>query len=360
MTVLKEARISKSALQHNLDFFSLKAGNRKVLACVKANAYGHGFFETMPVLSRADGCYVHSWDAAIRLRRDWPKLKIVLAGFPGSMTLLEHLSEEQIDWVVYDWSQLELIKQLERKNKSIIVWLKIDTGMHRLGFAPEELEQVVAIIDQSPLVRDLIFMTHFACADDIRSPSNQQQYDLFQKILQPYRHHYTSVGNTGVALNADLESGDWLRIGIGLYGISPYPAQSGLQLGLQPVMTFSAQVISVRACKTGDFVGYGASWQSQRDTQLAVIAVGYGDGYPRNMPSGTPIIINGERYSLVGRVSMDSIVVDLGSDHQVKVGDWATLWGKDLPVEEIAKYAKTIPYELVTRLGRRVRRCVVA
>lgn len=360
MTVLKEARISRQALQHNLDFFMEKAGNRKVLACVKAYGYGHGFYEIMPVLSQADGCYVHTWDAAMRLRRDWPNLKVVLAGFPGSTTLLEHLAEEQIDWVVYDHSQLALIQTMPKQNKSVIIWLKVDTGMHRLGFLPEEIPRVMAQLDQSPWVRDVVLMTHFSCSDDKHSPRNHQQAQIFQKVYENYPNHYTSLGNTAVALHEDLNSGDWLRVGIGLYGISPYSHQTGAHFGLKPVMTFCAQVISVRRCAKGQAVGYGGQWQSPRDTHLAVLAVGYGDGYPRCMPSGTPVWIAGQRYPLVGRVSMDSIVVDLGPDHTIEVGDWAELWGAHLPVEDVAHCAQTIPYELVARVGRRVRRCVVA
>lgn len=359
MTVLKEAQISRTALQHNFDYFSELAGDKKILACVKANGYGHGFFEIMPILSQADGCYVHTWDAAIRLRRDWPDLRIVLAGFPGSTTLLDHITDEQIDWIVYDAQQIKLLSKMKRKSKSIVVWLKIDTGMCRLGFMPEEVPSVMKLLDQSPLVKDVVLMTHFSCADDVGSAENQLQMKKFQSILQDFQYHYCSVGNTAVVLNPKLGSGDWLRLGIGLYGISPYENQTGSELGLKPVMNFCAKVISVRPCKKGQSVGYGATWQSAQDTTLAVIAIGYGDGYPRNMPNDTPVLINGVIGKLAGRVSMDTIVVDIGQEHVVSVGDWAVLWGPELPVEQIAKHAGTIPYELVTRVGRRVRRCIV-
>ncbi len=359
MTVLKEARISRQALQHNLEVFRDKAGSRKLLACVKAYGYGHGFYEIMPILSKADGCYVHTWDAALRLRRDWPHLKIVLAGFPGSATLLAHLVEEEIDWVIYDHSQLALIQSLPKQSKSAIVWLKIDTGMHRLGFLPEEVPAVMAILNRTPWIRDVVLMTHFACSNSQNAPRNAKQWTTFQSVLKDYPHHYTSLGNTAVALQDELESGDWLRVGVGLYGISPFSHTTGTAHGLKAVMQFCAQVISVRPCQQGHAVGYGATWSSDRDTTLAVLAVGYGDGYPRAMPTGTPVWIDGQRYPLVGRVSMDSIVVDLGPNTTVQVGDWAELWGNHLPVEEVAQHADTIPYELVTCVGRRVRRCLI-
>ena len=355
----KEAQISHDALWHNFNFFKKSLGNKSIVACVKANAYGHGFYEVMPVLANVDACYVHSWDAAIRLRRDYPNLRVVLAGFIGNEITIKHLISENIDWVIFCENQLELLKSVSYDGSSINVWLKLDTGMNRLGFTEDAAHKALYQLEQSPFVRNIILMTHFACGANPAHEVSKKQMAAFDKFTNLYPYFETSVGATALALSKELPLGDWVRIGGGMYGLSPFPEQTGQELGLQPVMRLHAKVISVKSCSAGEFVGYDATWQVKSATRIAVIAIGYGDGYLRSITSGNPVYINGGFAKVVGRISMDTVVVELPDDLLVTVGDWAELWGANMPIEHVAKSAGTISYELATTVGRRVKRTIV-
>lgn len=356
----KEAVINYQALKHNLKYFREKLGAKKLVACVKANAYGHGFSSVMPVLSQADACYVHSWDSAISLRRDYPKLNIILAGFIGNNITLQHLASENISWIVFCHEQLELMRNASFNGDTMDVWLKIDTGMNRLGFNYSEAEEIIRQLELMPWVREIILMTHYACAAEIEHPMNQLQLEKFTKLTEKFPSYQTSVGGTATALSHPDYTGDWVRVGAGLYGISPFINNVSSTHELKPVMQLRAKVISVKVCNKGDFVGYGATWQCQRAcSRLAVLAIGYGDGYIRSIPAGAPVYINGKIAKVVGTISMDTTVVELDDDLEVSVGDWAELWGSNISVEYIASLAGTIGYELVTMVGRRVRRTLV-
>lgn len=355
----KEAQICHSALEHNMQFFREKLGASKLVACVKANAYGHGFYEVMPILSKADACYVHTWDAALRLRRDYPNLRIILAGFIGSEITISHLAREQIDWIVFSPAQLQLLEMANYEGEGFHVWLKLDTGMNRLGFSKQEAEAALHILEHSPFVKDIILMTHFACGPEPAAPSNQYQLDNFLEFTNKHPYHETSLGGSAMALHQKLPLGDWVRIGAGMYGLSPFPEKSGMDLGLRPVMRLRAKVISIKSCAAGAIVGYDATWTAKLPTRLAALALGYGDGYLRSIGSGAPVYINGAYAKVVGRISMDTIVVELPKTMQVTVGDWAELWGENLPVETIAAHAGTIGYELCTTVGRRVKRSIM-
>lgn len=355
----KEALINHSALEHNLNFFKEKIGNKKLVACVKANAYGHGFYEVMPILSNADLCYVHSWDAAIRLRRDYPSLPIVLAGFIGDIISFQHIADENIDWVVFNQEQISILESSEYNGSSINVWLKVDTGMNRLGFSEVEAHNAINRLEHSPFVKNIIIMTHYACATDMNNKKNQEQFDQFERFANTYPYFHTSAGATALTLQNYDFLGDYVRIGAGLYGLSPFSDQSAERFGLLPVMTLRAKVINIKKANKGDSVGYNQKWFCDEDCRLAVISIGYGDGYSRSIQNGAPIFINESVAKVVGQISMDTIVVKLPNDLQVSVGDWAELWGKNISVDTIANYASTIGYELVTMIGRRVKRTIV-
>lgn len=354
----KEAQICHSSLEHNYEFFRKKLPNKKLVACVKANAYGHGFYEVMPILSKADACYVHSWDAAIRLRRDYPDLKIILAGFIGNEITVSHLAGENIDWIIFHESQLRYLSAEKYDGSSFDVWLKIDTGMNRLGFNIDKAHEILNILEYSPFVRDIVLMTHFACGANPEMKENSLQLESFEKFTNKYPYHHTSLGGSAMALHQQIPLGDWVRVGAGIYGISPFPNKCGHELGLRPVMRLYAKVISINSCRKGDFVGYSASWHASKDTCLATIAIGYGDGYLRSIHSA-PVYINGSFAQVVGIISMDTIVVELPDNVDVNVGDWAELWGQNLPIEKIAAAAGTIGYELATTIGRRVKRTII-
>lgn len=347
------AIIDTQAWQHNLAQVKRFAPDSQVMAVIKANAYGHGAIQAAKALSLADGFAVARLPEALQLRD---------AGIEHPITLLEGCltraelavaAAQNCRPVVHHLEQLEWLEQAHL-HQPIKVWLKIDSGMHRLGVAPEQVENFYQRLLKSPSVAKPIgLMTHFSCADEADRTSTEAQIATFQLCsggLEGERSMANSAGLVGFATSQC----DWVRPGIMLYGVSPMLAQTADELALQPVMTLKSKVIAVRDHHAGEPAGYGASWRSKKDTQLAVVAIGYGDGYPRHAPSGTPVLINGKRYPLVGRVSMDMITVDLGLDHDVQVGDSVTLWGKGLPVEEVALSAGTIGYELLCSVTRRV------
>jgi alanine racemase len=262
-------------------------------------------------------------------------------------------SRQGLDLVVHQGYQLELLETtpLERPLR---VWLKLDSGMHRLGFSPEEApgaaRRLAACSNCEGSPR---WMTHLADADDLSDPLTPQQVRLFLSLAEPGAE--LSIANSAGLLGWPETYGDWVRPGIMLYGVSPFLDEVGSQRGLWPVMTLEARLIARRWLRRGERVGYGGTYVCPEDMPGGVVAIGYGDGYPRHAPSGTPVLVNGRRVPLIGRVSMDLVVLDLRSQPEARVGDPVVLWGRGLPVEEIASLAGTIGYELLTGVTRRVR-----
>ena len=237
--------------------------------------------------------------------------------------------------------------------KPLNVWLKIDTGMHRLGINPEQLTQFYQALSQSENVQQpIVLMSHLGCADESKNLATPKQIALFNELSANFSLEKSLANSAGVLLWAQSHY-QWIRPGLLLYGVSPLPSQTKVE-GIVPVMTLQSSLISVRTIAAGECVGYSGTWVSERNTTIGVVAIGYGDGYPRHASNGTPVLINGRRVPLIGRVSMDMISVDLGAQSKDKVGDIATLWGKGLPVEEVAEFATTIPYELLCNISRRV------
>ena len=235
------------------------------------------------------------------------------------------------------------------------IWLKLDTGMHRLGALPEEFAGLRARLNACPLViQPIPIMSHLANADDLDDGFTRQQLHRFHETTGDLDRE-TSLGNSAGLLAWPGARSAWVRPGISLYGVSPFPGRTGRDEGLEPVMTFRTRLISIKPVEAGAPVGYGGDWVCPHPTRLGVAAAGYGDGYPRLARSGTPVLIRGQRLPLVGRVSMDMITVDLNACPAAAVGDLVTLWGEDLPVETIAGYAGTIPYDLLCGVTRRVK-----
>jgi alanine racemase len=235
------------------------------------------------------------------------------------------------------------------------VWLKVDSGMHRLGFTPTEAVKAYQRLEALPSVVRIVLCSHFAAADDITSLQTDRQTAVMNDLAARLPAMPRSFANSAAILGRPEVHHQWVRPGIMLYGSSPFADRTANDLDLKPVMTLHSRVIAVRELAAGEAVGYGATWTSLQPTRLAVVAIGYGDGYPRHAPSGTPVLINGQRYPLVGRVSMDMITVDV-SDAPVHTGDHAVLWGEGLPVDEIAAHAGTISYELFCKITNRVER----
>ncbi len=354
MTRPARALIDAHALRHNLNRVRQAAPNAKVMAVVKANAYGHGLVRVARILLGANAFAVASFEEGLALRNAGVAHPIcLLEGFfdAEELALLNHY---RFMPVLHHESQL---LQLEHSQDSspIDVWLKVDTGMHRIGFAPEMAAQMRKRLEACPQVQRIRMMSHFANADDTADMTTQQQIDRFKSLVNGWGLEGSLANSAGV-LGWPQSHVDWVRPGIMLYGVSPLLGKTAAELELQPVMTLSSRLIAVNRHRKGERVGYGGEWVCPEDMPVGVVAVGYGDGYPRHAPSHTPVLVNDERVSLIGRVSMDMITVDLRTQASAKVGDPVVLWGTGLSVEEVAEHAGTIGYELLARLPQRVPR----
>ena len=326
--------INRRALRHNLQRLRELAPASKMVAVVKANAYGHGLLETARTLPDADAFGVARLEEALRLRA---------GGITKPVLLLEGF---------FDATDLPTISSLD---EPVTVWMKLDTGMHRLGVRPEQAEAFYHRLTQCKNVRQPVnIVSHFARADEPKCGATEKQLAIFNTFCEG-KPGQRSIAASGGILLWPQSHFDWVRPGIILYGVSPLEDRStGADFGCQPVMSLTSSLIAVREHKAGEPVGYGGTWVSERDTRLGVVAMGYGDGYPRAAPSGTPVLVNGREVPIVGRVAMDMICVDLGPQAQDKAGDPVILWGEGLPVERIAEMTKVSAYELITRLTSRV------
>jgi alanine racemase len=348
------ATIDYAALRHNYAFLRSYCPSQSLLAMIKANAYGHGMINIARALPQMDGFGVACVEEAIWLRQSGVTNQIVL--MPG-FTDAEELSlcdQWGLAAVVHEFHQLDLLERVILVNP-LKVWLKIDTGMHRLGFLPEHwLLAYERLIKNPQVAKPLILMTHLACADDENSSSMQEQFERFKSLVDA-RDGLWSIANSAAILRDTSLHGDWVRPGLMLYGVSPFSHSTGLSLGLKPVMTLKAKLIARHEYAEGSYIGYGATYRCPKAMQVGVVAIGYGDGYPWHAKTGTPVLIRGQRCSLIGRVSMDMITVDLSQCPEAAIGDMVTLWGEDLPIESVAVCAQTIPYQLFCNLTSRVK-----
>lgn len=357
MSRAARAVIDLSALRHNLQRVREAAPGRQVFAIIKANGYGHGMVPVAAALSEADGFGVASLEEAMTLRGAGITHPILLLeGFFGGDELAM-IRRHQLQIAVHHPAQLDALEALEATELlPLTVWLKVDTGMHRLGFDPEQAPAAWQRLRTFPAVAQPPgLMTHLACADDLADPATPQQLERFAQLL-PGEAAQRSIANSSAILCWPAAHGDMVRPGIMLYGASPMLGEPGAKYDLRPVMSLETALIAVKHCRRGDAVGYGGAWVCPEDMPIGVAAIGYGDGYPRHAPSGTPVLVNGGRVPLIGRVSMDMICLDLRSQPEARPGDRVELWGENLPAEEIAEAAGTITYELFCQVTSRVRR----
>jgi alanine racemase len=353
------AVINLSALRHNLHRVRELAPHSRVMAVVKANAYGHGIAVVARALSESDAFAVACLEEALEIRRAGLLHPIVLLEGVFSAEELEAAASNGCELVVHDASQLELLEASHLPH-NLGVWLKIDSGMHRLGFPPAQARALWERLGKAHAVRHPVrLMTHLACADETTSPRTRQQMETFAAATSGI-HTERSIANSAGILAWPESHADWVRPGILLYGVSPFAGRSGSQEGLIPAMTMGTTLISVQQVSEGEAVGYGGTWVAPENMRIGIAAIGYGDGYPRHAPSGTPVLVNDVRTSLLGRVSMDMIAVDLRGLPEAETGDSVVLWGPELPIEEIARAAGTIPYELLCGVTQRVKYSVVA
>lgn len=357
------AVIDLKALVYNYRTIKSLAPQSQILAVLKANAYGHGLELIAQALvseeAKADAFGVARIEEALALRAAGIVAPIVLLEGFFSPEDLPILAVNNLHTVVHNQTQLNAINDAEL-DEPLTVWLKVDTGMHRLGVEPKLFNDFYQNLQLSNNVKnDIVIMSHLGCADDVSNNRTQVQYELFEQLissLTPNEPVKRSLANSAAICAFANTHYDWVRPGLMLYGVNPLLPKSSTQpLDLKSVMTLYSSLIEIRNIKAGESVGYGASWVSEKDTTIGVVAIGYGDGYPRHASNGTPVLINNRKVPLVGRVSMDMITVDLGLDSKESIGDLVTLWGKGLPVSEIAEYSTTISYELLCNITRRVR-----
>ena len=344
-----QARINLSSLEHNLQV-ARRATGARIMAVIKAAAYGHGLLRTAEALSAADGFALLDINDAMQLRE---------AGFRQTILLLEGfftaddlplVAEYDLACVIHSQQQMAMLDACPRRG-SLQVWLKVNSGMNRLGFLPQDLPAVVEQLKAHPVVRDITLMTHFSHADEAAGVA--AQLDIFNALAAPYRMA-RSLANSAALLRYPATHADWVRPGIMLYGASPFAEVSAQQLGLRPAMTLRSEIISVRDLCAGESIGYGGHFRAEAAMRVGIVACGYADGYPRHAATGTPLLVEGQRTRTLGRVSMDMLTVDLSALPAATVGSQVTLWGEGMPVEEVALAAGTISYELLCALTARV------
>ncbi|MCW2478874.1 alanine racemase [Candidatus Symbiopectobacterium sp. NZEC135] len=347
------AVISRRALRHNMQRVRQLAPNSRLVAVVKANAYGHGAVECATTLQDADCFGVARLSEALVLRQAGiTKPILLLEGF-FSADDLPLLAQHQLETAVHSIEQLEALEQADLPHP-LTVWMKLDTGMHRLGVRPDKAEAFYQRLTQCRnVVQPVNIMSHFCRADEPEFNTTLKQIACFDAFTEGKPGAQSIAASGGILLWSQAHRNQ-VRPGIILYGVSPLANETATHFGLQPAMTLTSHLIAVREHKAGEAEGYGCIWTSEHDTLLGVVAMGYGDGYPRTAPFGTPVLVNGREVPLVGRVSMDMLTVDLGPDAQERVGDEVILWGEALPVERIAAHTKISAYELITRVTQRL------
>jgi len=353
---LIRAVVDSNALRHNLSVVRARAGRARIIAVVKANAYGHGLVGAARALEGADAFAVARLEEALTLRTAGIGGRILLLAGVFSAAQLAEAARARLDLVVHDARQIELLEST-RNAASFALWLKVDTGMNRLGFACADFAAALARIRRlSPAPRELRLLTHLARANERDTQATGAQLARFRAATSGLDYEVSIANSAG--LFGDLPLGcHWVRPGLALYGASPFEDTPAERLGLSPAMTLASSVIALRHVGRGEAVGYGGAWVAPRDSLIAIVAAGYGDGVPRRCANGTPVLIAGERAPLVGRISMDMLAVDvtdMAAPGAVEIGTTAVLWGAGLAVEEVARCAGTIPYELLCSVSQRV------
>ncbi len=348
------ALIDLSALEHNLSVVRRHTPSSRVMAVIKADAYGHGLLHAAEAFKSADGFAMLELDAAIRLREAGYRQTILLIEGFFSITELALFEHYQFCTVIHHSEQLEMLPAYKRLG-GLDVFLKLNTGMNRLGFAPEQFPAALESLKSNPAVGQITLMTHFACADEPNGGREVAgQLQCFNAVTAGWNLP-RSLANSAAILRYPETHADWVRPGIMLYGASPFSDTAASELDLFPAMTVSSRIIAVQNLRSGDGIGYGHIFRADRPMRVGIVAGGYADGYPRHASIGTPVLVNGRRTRILGHVSMDMLHVDLSGIESAGVGSPVTLWGEGMPVDEVAQSAGTISYELLCSLAPRIR-----
>lgn len=353
-------QIDLTALRHNCAVVSQMAPESKIVAVIKANAYGHGAVEIADALQGYISILaVSSVEEAMRLRNDDIKTPILLLEGCFEESELICASQNDMDVVFHCRQQIHALSKMNLP-KPINAWLKVDTGMHRLGVDPTDVLACYRELQNNESISEnIVLMTHIASADDIGNEHTIQQIASFRQLHKELESATgtsieTSIGNSATIMGWESGYSDWIRPGIILYGLSPFKDNVPACEALIPVMTLKSEVIAIHNIPVGGKVGYGSTWEAKQPSIIATVAIGYGDGYPSNAKNGTPVLIKGQKAFVAGRVSMDMLSIDVTHVKNVGVGDEVILWGKELNANEVAEWTGTIGWELVTRMPMRV------
>jgi alanine racemase len=346
-----QALIHSAALVHNYQVIKQTAPTAKAFAVIKANAYGHGVERVVNALQMADGFAILEFPAALALRAAGVQQPILLLEGVFSIAELEQCAMQKIMLAIHEPRHLAWLRDAQLV-APVDVFLKLNTGMNRLGFAAEDATQFLAQLRALPNVASVTLMTHFATADEPEK-GIAQQWARFQAQTQGLDCSRSLANSAAIFAYPEVHA-DWVRPGIALYGSSPFSHRSAQELNLQPAMSLRSQIIATQQLQVGDTVGYGASFSADRPMKIGVVACGYADGYPRHAPTGTPIMVAGQLTRLLGRVSMDMLCVDLTELAEGEIGSPVELWGQSLSIDLVAKAAGTISYELMCAIAPRV------
>lgn len=343
--------IDLNALQHNFNQVKTLSKAPFIIAMIKANAYGHGLISVGKVL-KADALGVASFDEAMQLREAGIMTPIILMEGLFSFNEINEASRKNFSLVVHHEAHLSMLEKANL-NHPFFVWLKINTGMHRLGIDPHQFKTIYERLMQCQnVIKPIGLMTHFSEADHLEHQTTFEQLALFERLTKDLKGP-KSLANSAAILGFPQTHGDWIRPGLMLYGASPFPEHTGCDHRLKPVMTLSSQIIAKTHVSKGGKIGYGGRWEAPADMNIGIVGVGYGDGYPQFAEDCTPVLVKQTICPLVGRVSMDMLAVDLRNMPHANIGDPVVLWGQGLPVECIAKHSHTSPYEILTRMTPR-------
>ena len=351
--------IQLDALRHNFQQIKLRAPRSSILAMIKSNGYGHGIERVALALPEADAFGVACIEEGLALRQAGVHHAVVLMEGLFSSDELSRAAAENFTLVVHHVAQIEMLESNPHLTP-LSVWLKINTGMNRLGFAPETVNVMHQRLLKCPAVKKpLGLMSHFAMADALSSAHTGRQIALFDQVTAGLPGPRSLCNSAGILAWPSAQR-DWVRPGLMLYGASPFAGQQGVQYQLRPAMSLQSELIAIQKIAKDECIGYGGTWICPEEMRMGVVAMGYGDGYPQYARAGTPVLVNGRVCPLVGRVSMDMLTVDLRKQPDAKVGDPVVLWGEELPIELVAEENRTSAYELLTRITQRVKVEVVS
>lgn len=347
---LSAVSIDLNALQHNFNLVKEFAPHSKIVPVVKSNAYGHGLLTITKSLTHADGFSVFDVDEAVLLRKNNITQKIIILSGFNNINEIKVCEEFNCIPVVHKFEQIKMLQSVSL-NKQLDIEIKIDCGMHRLGFFINQFDEVMQALSSIKNLRVGGIISHLPCADEYHNPMTQEQLSTLHQFIKKVNLPASIANSSGVVAWPESHY-DWVRPGIMLYGISPMIGDTAEKFNLKPVMTLSSQLIAIRELAANECVGYGAAWKCPEPMQIGIVAIGYGNGYPRHAINGTPVLVSGIRCPLIGRVCMNMIFVDLRHHPMAKMDDPVILWGKGLAIEEVAIASSTIPYELVSGVKR--------